>query len=91
MFFIPTSITAIIINWKNKNIDRKTAYTVIIVGIMGAIIGAKISSNLNVQSLKKYFGYFLILITMVEIYNLKKEYINRKKTNNKQKKYGGKL
>ena len=91
IFFIPTSITAIIINWRNKNIDKKTAFTVIMAGIVGAIIGAKISSNLNVQSLKKYFGYFLLLIAVVEIYNLKKEYINCKKTNNKQKKYGGKL
>ena len=76
---------------KNKNIDKKTVFIVIIAGIMGAIIGTKISSNLNVQSLKKYFGYFLLFIATMEIYNLKKEYINRKKTNNKQKKYGGKL
>lgn len=91
MFFIPTSITAIAVNWKNKNIDKKTAYIVIIAGIIGAIIGAKISVKLNVQNLKKYFGYFLILIAAVEIYNLKKEYINLKKTNNKQKRYKGKF
>lgn len=91
IFFIPTSITAIIINWKNKNIDKKTASTVIIAGIIGAIVGAKISSTLNVQNLRKDFGYFLILIAIVEIYNSKKEYISCKKTNNKQKKHGGKL
>ena len=89
IFFIPTSITAIIINWKNKNIDKKTAGIVIIAGTIGVIIGVKISLNLNVQILKKYFGFFLLLIAVVEIYNLKKEYINCEKTNNKQKKYGG--
>ena len=85
IFFIPTSITAIIINLKNKNVDKKTAYIVITFGIIGAIIGARISSNLDVQTLKKYFGYFLIILAVVEIYNLKKEYINYKKTNNNQK------
>ena len=79
IFFIPTSITAIIVNWKNKNIDMKTAAIVIIAGIIGAIIGAKFSVNLNVVELKKYFGYFLFLIAIIEIYNLKKEYINYKK------------
>ena len=58
IFFIPTSITATAVNWKNKNIDKKTTYIVIIAGIAGAIIGAKISVNLNVQSLKKIFWIF---------------------------------
>ena len=66
---------------KNKNIQIKTALIVIISGIVGAIIGAKISINLNVTELKKYFGYFLIIIAINEIYSLIKNYIksNRKK------------
>ncbi len=78
IFFIPTSITAIIVNWKNKNIDLKTAFIVITAGIIGAIIGAKFSVNLDVTELKRYFGCFLILVAVFEIYNLKKEYIKHK-------------
>ena len=70
IFFIPTSIVAILVNLKNKNIQIKTALTVIIAGIIGAIIGAKISVNLNVTDLRKYFGYFLIIIAINEIYSL---------------------
>lgn len=85
VFFIPMSITAIIMNLKNKNVDKDVSYVVIISGIVGAIIGARISTKLDVQTLKKYFGYFLLIIAVVEICNLKKEYINCKKTDNKEK------
>lgn len=83
IFFIPTAITATVINLKNKNIDLKFAGSIIAFGILGAIIGAKISMNTNVNSLRKYFGYFLALIAGYEIYSLIKLYINHKKVNNK--------
>ena len=84
IFFIPTSISAIIVNIKNKNIDFQLAWTISICGIIGAIIGAKMSVNTNVETLKKYFGYFLAIIALHEIYTLIREYRNRKKshTNN---------
>ena len=40
IFFIPTSIVAIYMNIKNKNIDYKVAKKVIISGIIGACIGS---------------------------------------------------
>ena len=73
IFFIPTSIVAIIVNMKNKNIDTKLAIIISIFGILGAIIGANISINMDVHSLRKYFGYFLIAIAIHEIYSIVKE------------------
>lgn len=43
IYFIPTAISAIIINYKEKNIDTKLAVNISIFGIIGAIIGALIS------------------------------------------------
>ena len=83
IFFIPTCIVSIFINLKNKNIDIKTAVVVIISGIIGAIIGAKLSFIINAKNLKKYFGIFLLLITIFEIYSLIKSNIKSKKVNNK--------
>ena len=83
IFFIPTCITAIIINLKNKNIKIKVAIPIIISGILGAMIGAKISINMPIEKLKKYFGVFLLIIAINEFYSLKKEYIKNKKTNTK--------
>lgn len=83
LFFIPTCITAIIVNIKNKNIEYKVAIPIIVSGILGAVIGAKLSINMPIEKLRKYFGVFLIGISIHEIYSLKKEYRNNKKTNNK--------
>ena len=74
IFFVPTSITAIVTTMKEKLIDWKIGIPVAISGIIGAIFGAKISVNMNVNYLKKYFGFFLILITIYEIYSLIKAY-----------------
>lgn len=74
IYFIPTAISAIIANYKNKIIDFKLAITISVFGVIGAIIGAIISVNTDVKVLKKIFGIFLIIITINEIYTLIKEY-----------------
>ena len=61
---------AIFVNLKNKNVKLKTAFIVIVSGIIGAIIGSKISVNLNVHELRKYFGFFLMIIALHEIYTI---------------------
>ncbi len=70
VFFVPTCVVAIIINLKNKNIDLKLARIITLMGIIGAVIGAKISVNMDVSHLRKYFGFFLILVAFYEIYSL---------------------
>lgn len=79
IFYIPTCITAIIVNIKNKNIKLNVAIPVAITGILGAFIGSKVSINMPINKLKMCFGIFLITIGIYEIYSLKKEYINYKK------------
>ena len=79
IFFIPTSIVAIIVNIKNKNIDIKLAIIISIFGILGAIWGANISIHTDVNLLKKCFGAFLAVIAMHEIYSIAKQYKKDKK------------
>ena len=83
IYFVPTAISAIIVNYRNKNIDIKLAKTISIFGIIGAVIGAIISINLNVQKLRRVYGIFLIVIAIHEIYALIKEYKIRKNRNTK--------
>lgn len=83
IFFVPTSITAIILNIKNKNIDFKVGINIIIFGVIGSIIGAVISSKIPVQNLRKFFGIFLLCVALHEIYNFYNLYIKKKNTNNK--------
>lgn len=80
IFFIPTAISAIIVNYKNKNINFKLAMYTSISGIVGAIFGAMFAINIRVEILKKIFGIFLIIISIHEIYTLYKEYkLNKKR------------
>lgn len=83
IFFIPTSITAIYMNIKNKTIDYKKSGIIVFSGIIGAIIGSKLSFKFESNSLKKYFGIFLLFIAFFEIYSLIKQYKVDKKENNK--------
>lgn len=90
VFFIPTSISAIIVSIKDKLIEWKTGITIAVSGIVGAIIGANISAKMEVRNLKKYFGIFLAIITIYEIYSIIKEYKKLEKRNNKVIRRGGK-
>jgi len=83
IYFVPTAISAIIVNYREKNIDEKLAKTISIYGIIGAVIGAIISVNTDVQKLRKFFGIFLVIIAIHEIYTLFKEYKSHKKSHTK--------
>ena len=85
IFFIPTSITAIYMNIKNKTIDYKKSEIIIFSGIIGAYIGSRLSFKFESNSLKKYFGIFLLFIAVFETYSLIKQYKVDKKENNKKR------
>lgn len=85
VFFVPTSISAIIVSIKNKLIEWKIGTIIAVCGIIGAVIGANISSRLEVSTLKRCFGIFLAIITIYEVYSIMKEYKTIKKRNNKEK------
>ena len=80
VFFVPTSISAIIVSIKSKLIEWKIGITLAISGVVGAIIGANISSKMNEKVLKRCFGIFLTIIAIYEIYSIIKEYKKTKKS-----------
>lgn len=83
VYFVPTAISAIIVNYREKNIDVKLAKIISIFGVIGAVIGAIISINMEVKKLRKFYGIFLVIIAVHEIYTLIKEYKLNKNSNNK--------
>ena len=85
IFFIPTSIIAIIVNAKNRNINVKLGIIISLYGILGAIIGANLSIHLDMKSLRKYFGIFLLVVSVHEIYSIIKQYKKEKNDKNKSK------
>lgn len=85
LFFIPTSVAAILVNLKEKNIDKNVSLFVIIFGMIGAIIGSLLSQRINSMKLKKYFAVFILIIAIHEIYVLIKEYRKERIRHNKNK------
>lgn len=79
VFFIPTSLAAIIMNIKQKNVNLKQATIISFFGIIGAIIGSIISKNISSENLRKYFAIFIIFIAFHEVYELYKEYKRKRK------------
>jgi uncharacterized membrane protein YfcA len=66
---------------KDKLINWKIGIPVAIFGIIGACIGASLSLRMEVDRLRKYFGIFLAIIAIFEIYSSIKKYIlDKKKT-----------
>lgn len=65
--FIPTALAAVIVHIKNKHIQLKTAFQLIIAGITGAILGSYLASIISAQLLKKMFGVFLLIMGLYEL------------------------
>lgn len=84
IFFVPTAITAIFIFIKNESINFKVAIPVFLWGLVGAFIGAMISTRMEVGMLRKFFGAFLIIIAIYQSYSLFSKK-NKNRVYNKEK------
>jgi len=80
VYFIPTALVATAIHVKRKNVRKEIVIPISIFGAIGAAIGAYIATHIDVSLLRKLFGYFLLLITINELYGLYKMY--KKSKNN---------
>ena len=72
------ALVSIFINLKGKTININNSKIIAISGVLGALIGALISKNLNMLVLKKLFAVFLLLVAGYESYSYYKLYIKDK-------------
>ena len=79
--FLPMSIVALIIHFKNKLVHAKIALPIAISGVLSSILGAFLANNLNSTSLRIWFGVFLVIVGILEIYAL---WFFKDKNNNKK-------
>ena len=60
--FIPMSIIALILHFKNKLVKFKETYWLAIIGAVVSLVSALIAVHINALALKKIFAIFLIAI-----------------------------
>ncbi|WP_310444834.1 TSUP family transporter [Tissierella sp.] len=71
MVFLPVAIVALITHYKKGNIDFSFAKLIILGGIGGAIIGSFIALKIDPLKLRKYFGFFLLVVGAIELFKKK--------------------
>ncbi|MBQ7797546.1 MAG: sulfite exporter TauE/SafE family protein [Clostridia bacterium] len=72
--FIPMSIVALILHFKNKLVRFKETYWLAIIGAGVSIVSALIAVHINSNILKKIFALFLIAIGIWQLVELIKAF-----------------
>ena len=67
IFFIPTSISAIYVYFKNKNVDTFCGIRLLYMTIIGSALGAFFTKFVDSEILKKYFGIFILIVGILDI------------------------
>lgn len=68
LYFIPTSIAALVFHIKNKMICWKAVIPAAICGCITAGFSAWLAASLNVTLLRKLFGGFLLIVGLTEFF-----------------------
>lgn len=68
--FLPMSVVALIIHFKNHLVKWEIAIPIAIAGVVSSIFGAMLANNINSAELSVWFGIFLIVVGILEIYSL---------------------
>ncbi len=68
LFFIPSAVIALIIYWKKKLIDWKTAFLCSSLGVVGALAGSWLSTIIDGAILGKLFGVLLLIMGIKQLF-----------------------
>ena len=68
--FLPMAIVALIIHAKNKLLDYKRALIIIFPAVIGAIVGALLTSGTSDATLRLCFGIFLIVLGVAQLISI---------------------
>ncbi len=83
IYFVPTAVIALITHSKNKNIEMKAVKSIVFVGFLGAAVGAFLAVRMDAALLRKFFGGFLFLMGLTEVFHKK----DKKEKQERSKKY----
>lgn len=68
--FLPMSIVALIVHSKNKLVNIKQSFWIVITGILTALLGSYFANLVNPNNLRIYFAIFLILLGIFQFVSI---------------------
>lgn len=68
LYFIPTGLIALWIHAKSKRIQWKALIALVLSGMIGAVGGVFLASYINGNFLRKLFGFFLLVMGIIEFF-----------------------
>jgi len=68
MYYIPTGSVALFIHIKNKNIEKKGLWILIIFGVAFAVLASLLASKIEEDILRRVFGGFLLIMGINELF-----------------------
>lgn len=82
IYFVPTAVIALITHMKNKNIEKKAVKSIAVVGLLGAAAGAFLAVRMDATLLRKFFGGFLFIMGLSEVFHKKRNQNETKERSN---------
>ena len=65
--FIPMAIVSIIIHFKNKMLEFSDLLLIIVPGVLSCILGCFIAKSVSGELLKRFFGAFLVVLSVMQV------------------------
>lgn len=65
--FLPMSVIALVIHFKNHLVDYKSTWKLALIGCVFSLVGALVANQINNNLLKKLFAIFLIGLAIWQI------------------------
>lgn len=68
--FVPMAIIALVIHFKNGLVETKGLWKIILAGLVSCVIGCLIVEHLKADILKRIFGGFLMILSIIQGYEM---------------------
>lgn len=68
--FVPMSVAALIIHFKNRLVETKGLWVLVLSGIAFAVCGSFLAKVINGEILKRIFGGFLTILSIVQFFSV---------------------
>ena len=68
LYFLPTAALALPAHVKNGFIEKRLLFSSVLSGLIGTALAAYVATALDVTLLHRFFGFFLILVGISELF-----------------------